>query len=103
MYIICLTSYAPNMNFVYKKRYVNYVNTIANVDILHIYYNNNKKRTKTTKNEKKNHQKKTKQTPPPPENTKHKHTSVVKTFKKSSYILFSKFTVEHFLFGQHLI
>lgn len=44
MYIICLTSYAPNMNFVYKKRYVNYVNTIANVDILHIYYNNNKKK-----------------------------------------------------------
>lgn len=68
------------MNFVYKKRYVNYVNTIANVDILHIYYNNNKKRTKTTKNEKKNHQK-NQTNNPPPENTKHKHTSVVKTFK----------------------
>lgn len=103
MYIICLTSYAPNMKFVYKKRYVNYVNTIANVDILHIYYNNNKKKNKNHKNRKKKPPKKTNKQPPPPENTKHKHTSVVKTFKKSSYILFSKFTVEHFLFGQHLI
>lgn len=55
------------MNFVYKKRYVNYVNTIANVDILHIYYNNNKKRTKTTKNEKKKPPKKPNKQPPPPQ------------------------------------
>lgn len=53
MYIICLISYVLNMNFVYKKRYVNYVNIIVNVDILYIYYNNNKKRIKIIKNEKK--------------------------------------------------
>lgn len=64
MYIICLTSYAPNMNFVYKKRYVNYVNTIANVDILHIYYNNNKKEQKPQKTKKKPTKKKPNKHPP---------------------------------------
>lgn len=71
MYIICLTSYALNMNFVYKKRYVNYVNTIANVDILHIYYTK-KPEQKPTKNEKKKKTKKNKQTKKPQTNRKYK-------------------------------